>query len=1069
MYAFPLSFGQRRLWFLDQLSPGNGFYNIPAALRFSFPLSVAVLQRSLTEIVRRHEGLRVTFQVIDGEPAQVVAPPFELALPTTDLRSLPAAEREARALQLATEEARLPFDLTRGPLIRTSLLQLGDADWIFLLTVHHIVSDGWSNLVFSKELTALYGALALGRPSPLPELPLQYVDYALWQHDFLQGDRLEQELAWWRERLAGAGPLQLLTDRPRPPVATYEGATIRLTLPAALCSGLRSLARRSGATLFMTCLAGFQALLHRYSGQEDIVLGIPVAGRDRAEIEDLIGFFVNTVVLRTEVSSDLTFRELLTRVIKASTDAFAHQQVPFEKLVEELQPERDLSRNPLCQVVFQLFSNLAAPGAGAGAAAGSSLNVERGASVFDLACNLWEGPAEIAMQIDYSTALFNAGTIERLAKAYRSLLEGAVAHPDAPLWQLPLLSPGERRLVVHEWNQTATDYPRESSVPALFEEIVRATPDAVALETADGKELTYRELDARANTLAQRLLATDVVAGTLVGVCLPRGVDLIVALLAVLKAGAAYVPLDPAYPAERLQFMIEDSGVPVIVTTETEAGRLRPGAARLLCLDGAPQETTAADAGRLPGRVAAEAVAYVMYTSGSTGKPKGTTIAHRGIVRLVRGTNYADLSSREVFLQLAPSSFDASTFEIWAALLNGTRLVLFPPHLPSLEELADFIRTRGVTTLFLTSSLFQQMVMGPIDGLRNVRQLITGGDVVPVAPVRKLLSHFPECKLIAAYGPTENSAFTTCFPMTHPDQAAHSVAIGRPISNTQAYILDAHLQPVPIGVPGELFVGGDGVADGYHRRPELTAERFLPDPFRTEAGARLYRTGDRVRFREDGNIEFLGRMDQQVKIRGYRIEPAEVEAVLLAAPGVREVAVVARESADGDRRLVAYFVGDQVGLNGHGDGAASLRQFAQPRLPDFMVPAQFIRLEALPLNPSGKLDLRALPEPETARPGAKDFVAPRSETETQLAGLWEELLHVPRVGVHDHFFAELGGHSLRATQLVSRIREGFQIDLPLRSIFEAPTIADLALLVEDRLLSEIEGLVEDPAPVLLPS
>jgi amino acid adenylation domain-containing protein len=642
------------------------------------------------------------------------------------------------------------------------------------------------------------------------------------------------------------------------------------------------------------------------------------------------------------------------------------------------------------------------------------------------------------------------------------LLDAIAARPDQPISRLPILTSAERRQVVVDWNQTATPYPRDHCIHTLFEEQARATPDAVALDFA-GERLTYRELNLRANRLAHHLRGLGVETESLVGICLERSLELVVALVAVLKAGGAYVPLDPAYPDERLRFMAADCGLAVVITRAGLAPRLDlPGVRRVCLEDDADWVRAPIEEG--PGTaVSPDNLAYVIYTSGSTGQPKGALIPHRGVVRLVKETRYVALNAGDTLLQFAPISFDASTFEIWGALLNGGRLAIFPPHIPTLEELGAFILEQQITTLWLTASLFQQMVDGPLDTLRQVRQLLAGGDVLPASAARRFLERFPGARLINGYGPTENTTFTCCHVMTQPDHAGSAVPIGRPISNTRVYLLDPYLEPVPIGVPGELFAGGDGLARGYLSRPDLTAERFVSDPFSTEQGARLYRTGDLARYRADGQIEFLGRMDQQVKIRGFRIELAEVEAALLGHPGVQEAVVVARQHADGDKYLVAYLVGlpdapfADAAAPDH-DGSRMVREFLRRRLPDFMVPARFVTLDALPLNPNGKVDRRALPEPDAERPAARSWTAPRTQVETTLAGMWSELLGVGRVGVDDHFFADLGGHSLRATQVVSRIREAFAVHLELRTIFEAPTVAELAEVIEDRLLREIEAL-----------
>jgi amino acid adenylation domain-containing protein len=893
------------LWFLDQLQPGSPFYNVPRTIRMRGALNVEALHQTLEALITRHESLRTTFATVGASPVQVITPTLSLTLPVVDLSKLPESEHEAEAIRLAAEEAFRPFDLSRGPLVRATLLRLGAEDHVLLLTLHHIVSDGWSMGVLFREFAALYEAFSQGKPSPLGELPIQYADYAMWQREWLQGEVLEQQLSYWKERLSGELPvLELPTDRPRPAVQSFRGTYQHVALPKELSAGLRALSRQEGATLFMTLLAAFQTLLARYTGQDDIIVGSPIANRTRIETEGLIGFFVNTLVMRSDLSFDPTFRQLLRRVKDVALGAYAHQDLPFERLVEELQPERGLSHNPLFQVMFALQNARGAAPELAGLTL-SPLPVERVTSKFDLALFMWEEAEELKITMEYSTDLFEAATITRMLGHFRVLLEGAAADPDRRLSELPLSTDAERHQLLVEWNNTQTDYPRDKTVQQLFEAQVEQTPDAIAI-VFEGERLTYAELNERANRVAHYLRARGVGAEARVGIMVERSMEMVVGLLGILKAGGAYVPLDPAYPQERLSFMLRDAAVPVLLTQSRLMESLPEHGAEVICLDTQWAEIATQSTEPVDGGATAESLAYVMYTSGSTGRPKGVAVTHRSIVRLIKDTNYVELSPREVLLQFAPVSFDASTFELWGCLLNGARLVVFPTHKPSLEELSRVLEEQRVTTLWLTAGLFHQMVDGHLEGLQGVRQLLAGGDVLSVPHVEQVLRELPDCHLINGYGPTENTTFTCCHRVAAGAPLNGSVPIGRPISNTQVYILDQHLQPVPIGVPGELYIGGDGLARGYLNRPELTAERFIADPFRTAPDARLYKTGDRVRYLADGTIEFLGRLDQQVKVRGYRIELEEIETVLAEHPAVEQAVVLAREDQPGDKRLVAY-------------------------------------------------------------------------------------------------------------------------------------------------------------------
>ncbi len=1036
----PLGLAQQRLWFLDQLEPGSPVYNISRRVRMQGALHLETLRQTLAALVARHESLRTRLVATEEGPRQVVSPSLDLPLLVTDLRALPSEQRESEARRLAVEEARRPFDLARGPLLRTTLVRLADDDHLLLLTIHHVVSDVWSMGVLFRELGALYGAFSRGDPSPLPALPIQYADYTVWQDQRLRGERLERELAWWRNRLRGApAALDLPTDHPRPPARSGRGGKQSLTLDPRLSEALKALGHREQVTLFTTLLAGFQALLMRYTGQEDIVVGCPIAGRTRAETEGLIGFFVNTLALRTDLSGDPSFRELLGRVREVVLEADAHQEVPFEKLVEELQPERDLGRTPLFQVAFAL-QNVPRQKRDLPGLTLRSEGADTQTSKFDLMLYTWERGDGIRAALEYSADLFGAETARRLLTHFDTLLRGAVAEPDRRISELPLLSPEEWHRVVVAWNETATAFPREATVGGLFQAQAAATPDAPALAFG-AQRLSYRELDRASNRLARYLQARGVGPDVPVGLGLDRSLDLLIGMLGIIKAGGCYVPLDPHYPPERVRFILADAGIGLIVTDSASLDRLSAGAARTVCLDGEAEAIAREDAAPVVSGAAADNLVYAMYTSGSTGVPKAVGVPHRGVVRLVRNTDYFETGPGEVFFQLCNIGFDVSTFELWGALLNGGCLAIAPPGPLSLEEIGRAIREHGVTTLWLTAGLFHPMVDERLDDLRGVRQLLAGGDVLSPPHVARAIGGLPNTRVIDGYGPTEATTFACCHAVEAVIPGA-PVPIGRPIGNTTAFVLDRHLRPVPIGVPGELFLGGPGVARGYLGRPGLTAERFLPDPF-LAGGGRLYRTGDRARWRADGTLDFLGRLDHQVKVRGFRVEPGEIEVMLAGHPAVRSAVVVSVGEGAGEKRLVAYLLPD-----GAAPSAAELREYLQQRLPDFMVPSLFIPVEAWPLSASGKLDRRALPSPAPARMLPETaHVPPRTAEEERLAGIWADLLRVERVGVHDNFFA-LGGHSLLATQLMSRARAAFGVELPLRALFEAPTVAGLAARLE---------------------
>jgi aspartate racemase len=1045
VFVFPATVGQQGFWYLDQLAPGNPAYNIAVRFRLQGPLRVQALERALNEIVRRHESLRTTFAVMDGVPVQVVTPRLSIRLERDDLRGGSPEARREQAQQLAAAEARQSFDLTKGPLVRARLLCLDDDEHVLLVTIHHIVSDGWSIGVVTQELGILYDAYCRGLNSPLPELALQYGDVAVWQEQWLKSSDLNDQLAYWTRQLAGLPVLELPADRPRSAVQTFNGHIESVLLPRKLTDGLEALRAREKVTLFMLMLAAFKLLLQRYTSRRDVFVGSMLAGRSRVELEPLIGLFINPLVFGTDLSGDPPFLDLLTRVQETVLQGFANQEVPFERVVEAVQPKRDPSRHPVFQINFLLQRDFVHSFQVSGLTLTAIPSVSSGA-IYDLNLFLVERAEGWRASCEYNTDLYESGTIRRLLGHFQTLLEGIDADPRRPISELPMLAASEERQLLREWNETGTEYPRSQPIHALFEEQAAGAPDAVAV-LFEGRELTYGELNALANRLAHRLRGLGVGRGTLVGLCLDRSPELIIGLLGILKAGGAYVPLDPLYPDDRLAFMLRDTSAPVVLVHGPTAARLGPVLKQVgaLGLDVQNAARAAQDADNPASGATAEDLAYVMYTSGSTGNPKGVLVGHRAVVRLVRNTNYCEFGPGEVFLHFAPLAFDASTFEIWGPLLNGCRLALLRPGPPAPDAVGTAIRRYGVTTLWLTAGLFHLFVDQQAQDLKPLRQLLAGGDVLSPPHVQKALASLRDGVLINGYGPTESTTFACCFRMTKSYAGRESVPIGRPISNTIVYVLDEEgLRPVPVGVPGELYIGGDGLARGYLNNPELTREKFVPDPFNNDPTARLYRTGDRVRYRDDGNLEFLGRFDTQVKILGHRIEPGEIEAALARQPDVGESVVVAREVAPGDKRLVAYV----TKRNGQALDSAALRARLKATLPGCMVPSAIVPLDRLPLTPNGKVDRAALPAPHRAQPGDPGHVGPRDETESALVELWEGALGQGPVSVSAGFFDE-GGDSLSAMSLLARIEQRFGKKVSLAGFLQAPTIEAVAANLRD--------------------
>ncbi|HEX8696633.1 MAG TPA: amino acid adenylation domain-containing protein [Longimicrobium sp.] len=1037
----PLSFAQERLWFLEQLEPGSPHYNVPQALELAGGVDLPALEAAVKEIVRRHEALRTAFVPGDDGPVQRILPAEGFAVSFADLSLVPTGEREAEADRRIAAEARRPFDLRTGPLVRTTVLRLEPEKHVLLLVFHHAAFDAWSAGVLHGELTALYGAFRRGEPPPLPDLPVQYADFAAWQRGWLAGDELERQLAYWRERLRGApATLDLAFDRPRPAVQDLRGGTHHFELSPEAARAAREWAAREGATPFMTLLAAFAAVLHRWSGEEDLVVGTPIANRTRPELEALIGFFSNTLALRADVSGDPSFRQLLGRVRETTLEAYAHQDVPFEKLVDELKVERSLSHSPLFQVMFTLQN---APGGALelGDAWIRGREAELGTSRFDLTVGLYEDRNGVGGWVEYATALFDAPTVVRLVSHLDALLRAAAAAPDAPVSALPMLSPAERRLVVETFN--ATDRPGYEGlvVHDFFARQAARTPDAAAVEWG-AERLTYAEVDRRSNRLARRLAKLGVGPDSLVAISLERSLDLPVAVLAVLKAGGGYVPVDPAYPAERAAYMLRDSRAAVLLATSAVAARLPETGTPVVRLDGDAEEIARESAEPLRVPLDPESLCYVLYTSGSTGRPKGAALPHRALVNLLLWqVRHFGPEPAARTLQFASLSFDPSYLEIFGAWATGGSVVMIDEDSRrDAERLLAHLREHRVERLYIPFAGLQNLAEaaeGADARLPALRQVNTAGEALRSTPqLRALFRANPGARLVNQYGPAETHVISAHRLGGDPDAWPLLPPIGLALDNTRLYVLDRHLNPVPPGVPGELYAGGASLGRGYLDRPALTAEKWVPDPFSRTPGERLYRTGDRVRWRTDGELEYIGRVDFQVKIRGFRVEPGEVEAVLGTHPAVREAAVAVRGEGT-EKRLVAYL----VPAEGAAPAPSELRAHVASRLPDFMVPAAWVVLERMPLTPTGKVDRRSLPEPEPASAEA-GRVPPRTPAEEVVAGIWERVLGA-RPGVHDNFF-ELGGHSLRATQVVSRLRRAFGVDLPLRALFEAPTVAGLA-------------------------
>ena len=1039
-----LSFAQERLWFLDKLEGESATYNIPSAWQLEGTLSIGALEAAVNEIIRRHEILRTTFTTDNGIPTQVIAETLEIKIPLIDRSQIPDPEKYQSVQRCVSEEAQRPFNLATDALVRVKLWRLSSESHVLTITIHHIVFDGWSMGVFWQELSTLYKAFYLGENSSLPELPIQYADYALWQREWLKGNVLETQLNYWQQQLKDAPPLlELPYDRPRPSVQTFRGATEAFQFDKELTEQLHNLSQRSGCTLFMTLLAAWSSLLYRYSGQSDILVGSPIANRNRPEIEPLIGFFVNTLVMRTQFQENQSFADVLNSVRRTALDAYANQDIPFEQLVSELQPKRSLSYNPLFQVMFVLQNAKMEPIEFPGVTS-HQLERENTVAKFDLTLFVEETESGLIGSWKYNSDLFAPSTIRRWIGHFQVLLESIVANPQQQVSQLPLLTESERHQLLIEWNDTATDYPQDKCVHQLFEEQVERTPDAVAV-VFEEQQLTYDQLNSRANQLAHYLRDLGVGPEVLVGICVERSLEMVVGLLGILKSGGAYVPLDPNYPQERLTYILEDSAVSVLLTQSKLVEQLPKTEAQAVCLDTEWGAISLASQENPINRTKPENLAYLLYTSGSTGNPKGVSIEHHSPVALLHwAQNLFSIEQLSGVLASTSICFDLSVFELFLPLSCGGQVILAENALG-----LSSLNSRHDVTLVNTvpSAIAQLASLNAIPP--NAKTIALAGEPLKKQLVDILYQQDTIEQIFNLYGPSEDSTYSTWFLVEKG--TSRSPAIGRPISNSQIYILDKYLQPVPIGVPGELHIGGHGLARGYLNRPELTSEKFIPNPFSNEPNSRLYKTGDLARYLPNGNIKYIGRIDNQVKIRGFRIELGEIEATLAQHPEIKEAVVIAREDIPGDKQLVAYIVPETKAPT-----KSELRSFLKQKLPDYMIPGAFITLESLPLTPNGKIDRRALPAPDTTRDSAAEtFVAPRNSMELQLAQVWEGVLGIQPIGVTDNFF-ELGGHSLLAVRLVAEIEKALQKKLPLAALFQFTTIAELA---ERLLLEEVEESV----------
>lgn len=1052
----PASIDQERLWFIDQLQPGNTAYNIFNASRIRGALNIPIMERVINELLQRHEVLRTTLKSVGGLPVQVIAPELKITLDPVSLQHLPAEQRYDEAVRLTTAEFARPFDLEKDPLVRVGLLRLAADDFVLQVNMHHAITDRWSFAVFEKELAVLYQAFATGQPSPLPELPIQFADYAVWQHERMNGDEYKKDLEYWIQQLAGAPfILDFPTDFPRPVIQNFLGARVYVSYPKSLLDGLKELSRREGVTMFMTLMAAFKTLIYRYTNQHDILISTPIGTRLRPETENLVGYLLNLLIIRTDLSGDPTFRELLKREQDSCVGAFAHQEVPFGKLVQELKPIQDPSRNPIAQVAFLYLDFPEATAMQFLGLTASHIDIDNGASRFDITLAMTETPEGFTVSIEYNRDIFEHSRMERMAKHLEVLLESIVANPDAHLSDLQILTLEEQQQLVQQWNDTPHQFQSTLLVHQLFEQQAARRPDAPALLFED-QTLTFDQINSRANQLARHLLGCGLVPEARVGVMLSRSPDALVALLALFKAGGCYLPLDPEYPAERLAFMLEDAGASLLIT---EGAHLLGQTARVITID--EEQFAKQSTENVESEVRGEQLAYIIYTSGSTGRPKGVSVEHRQLLHTMQAAQEVfKLTEEDCLPSIASFSFDISLLELLCAPLAGGRCLLVSTH-EALEAKVIARLLKDATVLHAVPGLMRRFVnfvreQSSSVTYRQLRQLLVGGEAVAPELLAEMQEVWSSADIRVLYGPTEATIICASYEVKG---AIDHQMIGRPLPNCVLRILDSNGKLVPVGVDGEICIGGAGVARGYWQSANLTAEKFVS----ATDGARIYRTGDRGRYLPDGNIAFTGRIDEQVKVRGFRIELGEIESVLREHEPVREAVVIAREDKGSEKRLVAYVVTAPGALRNISD----LRSHLRSRLPDYMIPSVFVYLDALPLTSHGKLDRRALPAPDAERPElAEAFVSPQTPAEKSLANLWTKLLGVNRIGINDNYF-ELGGDSLLATQLVSQVRNVFEVEIPLVELFRHPTLAELAALIEEAMIEQMEDISDEEAEQLL--
>ncbi|MCD4691423.1 MAG: amino acid adenylation domain-containing protein, partial [Calditrichales bacterium] len=1065
--TFPVSYAQQRLWFLDQFEPGSPYYNIPIALRLKGPFNLDLFKKTIQHIVNRHESLRTTFISKNGKPLQALTPVLTLQIPVEDISHLPTKEREDKTIELATQEARKPFNLEKGPLMRVSVIKVSDTGHVILSTMHHIISDGWSIGVLVTEITQLYDAFSKGQPSTLPKLPIQYPDYAAWQKKYLEGEVFEKQLDFWKEHLFSIPPvLELPTDRPRPAVRTNEGSSFTRLFSKEITDKLNKLSRQNKGTLFMTLLAAFKVLLYRLSGQTDISIGTPIANRTRGEVEGLIGLFINTMVLYTHLDDNPTFRQLISRVRKTTLASYENQDLPFEYLVDALQPDRDMSASPLFQVMF-ILQNAPSDNRKIADLTMEMIPVDMGTSTFDLTFSATESSIGLGVSVEYNTDLFDRTTVERFMDYFETLLKNILINPDQHIANIPILENAERQKILFDWNNYSAKRDKNLCIHHLFEKQVEETPDAPAVFYS-GQTVTYNELNKKANQIAHYLKQFNIGPEIPVGILLERSVDLLTVVLGVLKTGSAYLPLDPSYPEERLQYMLKDAGVPLLITQESLTSLISNYSNQVLNLDEKWDEITVKADSNPDSEVVQENLVYLIYTSGSTGKSKGTMVRHSSLVNayLAWAKVYELRGKAKSHLQMASFSFDVFSGDWTRALCSGGKLVLATREiLLEADQLYNLMINEQIDTAEFVPAVLRNLIQYLEKNEKNLNfmyNLIAGSDVWYIDEYNKFRKFCGlETRLINSYGLTEATIDSTFFEADSINLPPERlVPIGRPFDNMTVYILDNYFEPVPASVRGELFLGGDGLGRGYLNRPDLTAEKFIPNPFSDEPGERLYRTGDQGRYLPNGSVEFLGRADNQVKLRGFRIELGEIETALNKHDFIKENVVAVHESKDGDKRLAAFVVPKNSTI----PGVNELRSFLKTHLPDYMLPSIFVTIERIPVSATGKIDRKALVVPDDLQmKSTEEFIAPRTPTEEMVANIFSEVLNIKLVGAADNFF-ELGGHSLIATQVISRIRDHLNIELPLRDLFQTPTVEKLAETIEKALLQK-DGV--EPLPIVV--